>query len=174
VYRDPSVAIAPDPGGLCILHEAPVLPPQGFGVFDTCVIGRLAVPFMSPAIRMPAFWFLSIWNAWPPSTKNSDNTSAAPIESRAEFLYMMHLLLVDRVDPCLPMLISNQRASTFCSRLLHGYPLICWIYLAKLSRWMPLRVPQQSTRNRIEFDYDGIRMDAAGLSRFFGLSCLFG
>jgi len=60
---------------------------------------------------MPAFWFLSIWNAWPPSTKNSDNNSAAPIESRAKFLYMMHLLLVGRVDHFLAMLISNQRAS---------------------------------------------------------------
>ena len=103
----------------------PVLPPQGVSAFDTCVIGRFAVPFMSPAITMPAFWFLSIWNAWPPSTKNSDNTSAAPIESRAEFLYMMHLLLVGRVDPCVPMLISNQRASRFCSRLSQSYPLIC-------------------------------------------------
>ena len=165
MYRDPSVAIAPDPGGLWFLHVAPVLPPQGVGVFDTCLIGRLAVPFMSPAIRTPAFWFLSIWNACPPSTKYSDNNSAAPIESRAEFLYMMHLLLVGRVDPCLPMLISNQRASRFCSRHLYGYPLICWIYLAKLSRWIPLRAPRQSTQNRIENDYDGIRMDAIHLSK---------
>src|SRR5437879_9073600 len=160
MYRDLSVAIAPDSGGLWVLHVTPVLPPQGFGVFDTCVIGRLPVPFMSPAIRTPAFWFLSIWNAWPPSTKYSDNNSTAPIESRAEFLYMMHLLLVGRVDPCLPMLISNQRASRFCSRLSHSYPLICWNYLARMSRSMPLRVRQHSTQNRIEFDYDGIRMDA--------------
>jgi hypothetical protein len=133
VYRDPSVAIALDPGGLWFRHVTPVLPPQGFGVFDTCVIGRIAVPFMSPAIRMPAFWFLSIWNAWPPSTKNSEHNSAAPIESRAEFLYMMHLLLVDRVDPCLPMVISNQRASRFCSRLSHVYPLSLLEFIAAVA-----------------------------------------
>jgi hypothetical protein len=133
VYRDPSVAIAPDPGGLYLLHVTPVLPPQGFGVFDTCVIGRVAVPFMSAAIRMPAFWFLSIWNAWLPSTKNNENNSAAPIESRAEFLYMMHLLLVGRVDTCLPMLISNQRASRFCSRLSHVYPLSLLEFIAAVA-----------------------------------------
>ena len=26
------------------------------------------------------------------------------------------------------MLFSNQRASRFCSRFLHVYPLICWMY----------------------------------------------
>jgi hypothetical protein len=57
------------------------------------------------------------------------------------------------------------------------------MYLAQLSRLMSLRVPRQSTQNRIEFDYDGINMDAtgcsglfgvSGLSRSFGLFCLFG
>src|SRR4029077_4793441 len=39
------------------------------------------------------------WNAWPTLIKNSENNSAAPIESRTEFLFIMHLLLVGRVDP---------------------------------------------------------------------------
>jgi len=114
MYRDPSVAIAPDPGWLCVLHVTAVLPAQGVGVFDTCLVGRIAVP---------AFWFLSIWIAKPPSTKNSENNSAAPIESRAEFLHIMHLLLIGSGDHCLAMLNSNQRARRSCLRLLHGYPL---------------------------------------------------
>ena len=160
MYRTPSVAFSPDLDGLCFLHAAPVLPPQGFGVFDTCLVARFAVVFIFPTIRTPAFWFLSIWNAWPPSTKNSENNSAAPIENRTEFLFIMHLPLVGRCDPFLAMLFSNQRARRSCSKLLHVYPLICWMYLARLSRLMSLRVIRQSTQNRIEFDYDGIRIDA--------------
>jgi hypothetical protein len=58
------------------------------------LVGRLAVP---------AFWFLSIWIAKPPSTKNREKSSAAPTESRAEFLHIMHLLLVGSVDHFLAM-----------------------------------------------------------------------
>src|SRR4029077_19164153 len=72
--------------------------------------------------------------------------------------------MVGYVDPFPAMLFSNQRARRSCSKLLHVYPLICWMYLARLSRFMSLRVPRQSTQNRIEFDYDGIRMDATHLS----------
>src|SRR5712692_4938668 len=160
VDRDPSVAVAPDPCGPCFQHVAPVLPPQGIGVFDTCLIGRLAVPFISPAIRMRASCLFSIWNAWPPSTKNSEDNSAAPIESRAEFLYMMHLLLVGRVDTSSGHASPQSTCQYFFSRLSYVYPLICWVYLARLSRWRPLRVPWQSTPTRREFDYDGIRRDA--------------
>ena len=35
VYRDPSVVIAPDPGWLCAVQAAAVLPPQGVDVFET-------------------------------------------------------------------------------------------------------------------------------------------
>jgi len=111
VYRDPSVAIAPDPAGLCALHIAPVLPPQAFGVFDICLIDRFAVPFISLAIRMQASCFLSIWNARPTSIQNSENTSAAPIESNAEFLYMIHLRMVTYDSHIQTMLKSNQHAS---------------------------------------------------------------
>src|SRR4029077_4406500 len=100
VYRDPSVAVAPDPCGPCFQHVAPpVLPPQGIGVFNTCLAGRFAVPFISPAIRMRASCLFSIWNAWPTLIKNSENNSAAPIENRTEFFFIMHLFLVGRVDP---------------------------------------------------------------------------
>jgi hypothetical protein len=68
--------------------------------------------------------------------------------------------MVGYVDPFLAMVFSNQRARRSCSKLLYVYPLICWMYLARLSRLMSLRVPRQSTQNRIEFDYDGINMDA--------------
>jgi len=95
-YREPAIACSPDPDGQSFLPGAPVrpFPPtvQGFGVIDTCVLDRFAVPFISPAITMPASFFLSVWNAWLISTKNRENNSAAPIESRAECLYMMHLL----------------------------------------------------------------------------------
>ena len=62
-------------------------------VLDPCVAGEFAVPFISPAIRMRVSCLLSIWNAWPRLTKNSDNSSAAPIESKAKFLHAMHLLI---------------------------------------------------------------------------------
>jgi hypothetical protein len=80
----------------------PVLPPQGVGVFDTCLLGRVAVP---------AFWFLSIWNAKPTSRQNSEKNSAAPIESSVEFLYMTHLRMVAYVDHFHAMRNSNQHAS---------------------------------------------------------------
>jgi hypothetical protein len=60
---------------------------------------------------MRASWFLSIWNAWPTPKKNSENTSTAPIESTAEFLYMIHLRMVAYVDHFLAMLDSNHHAS---------------------------------------------------------------
>jgi hypothetical protein len=60
---------------------------------------------------MRASWFLSIWNAWPTPKKNSENTSAAPIESTAEFLYMIHLRMVAYDDHFLAMLNSNHHAS---------------------------------------------------------------
>ena len=101
MYRDPAVAIASDSARLCVLHDAPVLPAQG-GAVDTCLVGRLAVP---------AFWFLSIWNAKPPSTKYSENNSAALIESRTEFLYMIHLRMIADVDHSLARFMSNQHAS---------------------------------------------------------------
>jgi hypothetical protein len=75
------------------------------------LIGRLAVPFISPAIWMRASWFLSIWNAWPTPKKNSENTSAVPIESTTEFLYMIHLRMVADVDHFLALLNSNHHAS---------------------------------------------------------------
>jgi hypothetical protein len=111
VYRDPSVAISPDPAGLSFRHDAPVLPPQGVGVFDICLIDRFAVPFICPAIRMQASCFLSIWPARPASIQNSENTSAAPIESNAEFLYTIHHCMVAYGDHFLAMLKSNQHAS---------------------------------------------------------------
>jgi hypothetical protein len=80
--------------------------------------------------------------------------------------------MVGYVDPFLAMLFSNPRARRSCSKLLYVYPLICWMYLARLSRLMSLRVPRQSTQNRIEFDYDGINMDATGCSGLFGVSGL--
>ena len=116
-----------DPGGLCLLQGAPVLPiaasVQG-GVFDTCVISGFAVPFISPAIRVLAACLFSIWNAWPGSTKNSGNNSAAPIENRAEFLFIMHPRMSGTLTLVLAMRISNHRASRSSSRLLPVYPLI--------------------------------------------------
>ena len=116
-----------DPGGLCLLQGAPVLPiaasVQG-GVVDTCVVAEFEVPFMSPAIRMRASCFLSISNAWPRSIKNSENNSAAPIESRAEFLFIMHLRIFGTLTLVLAMRISNHRASRSSSRFLPVYPLI--------------------------------------------------
>jgi len=41
--------------------------------------------------------------------------------------------MVGYVDPFLAMLFSNQRASKSCSRLLHVYPLICWIFSAAVA-----------------------------------------
>jgi len=111
VYRDPSVAIAPDPAELSFRHDAPVLPPQGFGVFDICLIDRFAVPFISLAIRMQGYCFLSFWYARPTSINNSENSNAAPIASNAEFLYMIRLYLVAYGDHFLAMLNSNQHAS---------------------------------------------------------------
>jgi hypothetical protein len=75
------------------------------------LIGKLAIPFISAAVWMRAFWFLSIWNAWPTPKKNSENTSAAPIESKAEFLYMIHLRMVAYREHFLAMLNSNHHAS---------------------------------------------------------------
>ena len=139
-----------DPGGLCLLQGAPVLPiaasVQG-GVFDTCVISGFAVPFISPAIRVRASCFLSIWNAWPRSIENSENNRAAPIESRAEFLFIMHLRMSGTLTLVLAMRISNQRASRSCSRLVHVYQLIYLDFLTWLLRCLPRRVPRHSTRN---------------------------
>ena len=56
--------------------------------------------------------------------KESGNNSAAPIESRAKFLFIMHLLMSGTLILLLAMRISNQRASRSCSRLVHVYPLI--------------------------------------------------
>ena len=131
MYSEPAVAVAPEPCRLCVLHVAPVLPAQGIGVLETCVAGGVVASFISPAIRMRASCPLSILKAWPRSTKNSENNSAAPIESRAEFLFIMHLPMFGTLTLVLAMRISNQRASRSCSRLLHVYPLICWIYLAR-------------------------------------------
>ena len=149
MYRAPSVACSPDPGWLCFLHVAPVLPfppsAQGFDVVDTCVVARFAVPFISPAIRARASCLFSISKAWPTSIKNSEHTSAAPIESRAEFLYMFHRLMVVMVTIFWPyskatnMPVDPVRGSgMFAVDLLD--------LLARLSRWMPRRVPWQSTR----------------------------
>ena len=63
------------------LQAAPSLPTQGFDVVDTCVVIGVAVLCIS------ACFFTSIWNAWLASTKNIENTSAAPIENRATCLY---------------------------------------------------------------------------------------
>ena len=133
VYRDPSVAVAPDTCGLCFPHVVLVLPPQGIGVIDTCLADRFAVPFISAAVRVGTLCLFWIWDARPTSIKNSENNSVAPIESNAEFLYMIHLRMVSYVDHFLAMLHSNHHASRSCSRVLHVYPLICWIFRAAVT-----------------------------------------
>jgi hypothetical protein len=60
---------------------------------------------------MRASWFLSIWNAWPTLKKNNENNTAVTIESKAEFLYIIHLLMVAYREHFLFMLNSNQHAS---------------------------------------------------------------
>jgi hypothetical protein len=82
-------------------------PLQGFAVLDTCEVGAVAGRFISAAIWLRAPCLLSTWNAWLTSNKNSDNNSAAQIESRVEFLFIVHLLMVAYGDHFQVMRYSN-------------------------------------------------------------------
>ena len=80
--------------GLCCLYLAAVLPPQVFGVINTCLIGRRGVPFISAAGTVRASRLLSMLKAWPTPKTTSEKNSVALSESRTEFLYNMHLRVI--------------------------------------------------------------------------------
>ena len=119
VYRDRSAACSPDSYGVCFLHAAPFLPPQGEpGTVKVNVASFLhAAPFLPPQgldafdvcvvicladLCISACFFKSIWNAWPTPKKSSENNSAALIESRAKFLHITHPPMFGYVDPLCP------------------------------------------------------------------------
>ena len=66
--------------------------------------GAVVGSFIIPAVRVGGNCFvLSIWTAWLTSKQNVDINSAVPIESRTEFLFIMHLPMVAYVEsfwPC--------------------------------------------------------------------------
>ena len=71
----------------------------------------------------------------------------------------MHLLMSGTLTLLLAMRISNQRARRSCSRLVHVYPLISLDF----SEAVEMATAQSASAlnpELIEFDYDGIRMDA--------------
>jgi hypothetical protein len=75
------------------VQAAASLPSQGLDVVDTCVVCGFAIPFIAVC------FFKSIWNAWLTPKKNSENNSAALIETRAKLLYIkasLWLLTVTR------------------------------------------------------------------------------
>jgi hypothetical protein len=95
---------APASGRFLFVQGAPVLlipsPLQGIGALATCTAGAFAASPVIPAIRLGGNCFaLSTWTAWLTSNTNNDHTNAAPIESRTEFHFMMHLPMVAHMEP---------------------------------------------------------------------------
>lgn len=116
------------------LQAAPSLPTQGFDIVDTCVVIGVA------ALCISACFFKSIWNAWLASTKNIENTNAAPIENRATCLYTETSLWLVMLTLIAHGAHQQSTYQWIYSRLCLFSQLIC-LDLARPSHWMPLRVP---------------------------------
>jgi hypothetical protein len=70
---------------------------------------------------------------------NSDHTSAVPIASKREILFITHIHMVGYDDHVLSIGNSNQCASRCCSRLLAADSSVCWTFRLLLG-WLLLAV----------------------------------